>query len=86
MTVDFLQRKRSKREAKKARALSRKDADGNRIRTKRGVKRQLRGMCSSAPPLPPALQEEDEKRTAAEIERLAQCLAGTSSAAGMSAN
>ena len=66
MTVDFLQRKRSKREAKKARALSRKDADGNRIRTKRGVKRQLRGMCSSAPPLPHALQEEDEKRTVAE--------------------
>ena len=54
MTVDFLQRKRSKREAKKARALSRKDADGKRIRTKRGVKRQLRGMCSSAPPVPPS--------------------------------
>jgi len=79
MTVDFLQRKRSKREAKKARALSRKDADGKRIRTKRGVKRQLRGMCSSAPPVPPALREEDERRDAearsarrkAERERLA---------------
>ncbi len=79
MTVDFLQRKRSKREAKKARALSRKDADGKRVRTKRGVKRQLRGMCSSAPPLPPALREEDERKDAearsarrkAERERLA---------------
>ena len=65
MTVDFIQRKRSKREAKKTRALSRKDADGKRIRTKRGVKRQLRGMCSSAPPLPPSLREEDEREEAA---------------------
>jgi len=64
MTVDFLQRKRSKREAKKARALSRVDEHGRRIRGKKTVKRALRGMCASAPPVPPALREEDERNAA----------------------
>jgi len=61
MTVDFIQRKRSKREAKKVRAQTRVDAEGKRIRTKRGVKQKLRGMCSQAPPVPPSLKEEDER-------------------------
>lgn len=64
MTVDFLQRKRSKREAKKARAASRVDENGRRIRGKKGPKRALRGMCANAPPTPPALREEDEREEA----------------------
>ena len=67
MTVDFIQRKRSKREAKKVRAQTRVDAEGKRIRTKRGVKQKLRGMCSQAPPVPPSLKEEDERVEAVQL-------------------
>ena len=61
MTVDFNQRKSAKRQSKR---MSQKTEDGRRIRGGKSVPRKQRGMCSSDPPLPPKLREEDELRAA----------------------
>ena len=61
MTVDFNQRKSAKRQSKR---MSRMTEDGRRIRGGKSVPRKQRGMCSSDPPLPPKLREEDELRAA----------------------
>ena len=44
--------------------MSRMTEDGRRIRGGKSVPRKQRGMCSSDPPLPPKLREEDELRAA----------------------
>ena len=63
--MDFIERKRSKSNAKKQRSSkTRIDAEGNRIRGMKKVKRELRGMCAKAPPTPPMLAEEDEREAA----------------------
>ena len=66
MTVDFLARKQSKKNAKRLASLNKKGENERRNRAKRGRNRNNIGMCNFAPPLPPALAEEDEKREAEE--------------------
>ena len=66
MTVDFLARKQSKKNAKRLASLNKRGENERRNRAKRGRNRNNIGMCNFAPPLPPALAEEDEKREAEE--------------------
>ena len=46
--------------------LAQTDAAGKRVRGGKTVPRNRRGMCSSDPPLPPKLREEDEVRVSEE--------------------
>ncbi|CAL6360849.1 unnamed protein product [Bathycoccus prasinos] len=64
MTVDFLARKQSKKNAKRLASLNKKGENERRNRAKRGRNRNTVGMCNFAPPLPPALAEEDEQNEA----------------------
>ena len=64
MTVDFLARKQSKKNAKRLASLNKKGENERRNRAKRGRNRNTIGMCNFPPPLPPALAEEDEQREA----------------------
>ena len=65
MTVDFLARKQSKKNAKRLASLNKKGSENERRnRAKRGRNRNTIGMCNFPPPLPPALAEEDEQREA----------------------
>ena len=64
MTVDFLARKQSKKNAKRLASLNKKGENERRNRAKRGRNRNTVGMCNFAPLLPPALEEEDEQNEA----------------------
>ena len=64
MTVDFLARKQSKKNAKRLASLNKKGENERRNRAKRGRNRNTVGMCNFAPLLPPALAEEDEQNEA----------------------